>query len=248
MTPPNLLTLEVQPRHRRGDAQERSRRSSGNGPVVFDYYEITSASESNAADYNNNGKVDAADYVIWRKTLNQMVEEGTGADGDGDGMITAADYTLWRHELRSGGFQSGTEPGRLEQPGCTKCRRRGRARCGQCAGDSALEGWDKSGSPSATVLSEAFLNGNSTWDPNESRPLGNIFTPGGSQNLVLRFREPNRPGFLRAGLVTYVGGSGSGLGSGAAVPEPQSFILALIPGISALALRSPRRPETSRLM
>jgi hypothetical protein len=175
-----------------------------------------------------------------------MVEEGTGADGDGDGMITAADYALWRMNFDATGSDPALNPTGWNSLDAQNIDAVDGPDPGTAAGDSALEGWDRSGSPSNTVLSEAFLNGNSTWDPNESRPLGNIFTLGGSQNLVLRFREPNRPGFLRTGLVTYVGGSGSGLGSGAAVPEPHSIILALIPGVSALAVRLPRRAEKSR--
>jgi hypothetical protein len=46
-------------------------------------------------DYNRNGRVDTADFVVWRKTDGQM---GTGlvADGNGDGKVDAADYNLWR--------------------------------------------------------------------------------------------------------------------------------------------------------
>jgi hypothetical protein len=48
-------------------------------------------------DYNMNGKVDAADYVIWRKTLNlPAVPAGSGADGDADGTIDAGDFDFWR--------------------------------------------------------------------------------------------------------------------------------------------------------
>ncbi len=48
-----------------------------------------------AGDYNRNGMVDAADYVVWRKTLGQA---GTGlaADGNGNDAIDAGDYTFWR--------------------------------------------------------------------------------------------------------------------------------------------------------
>jgi hypothetical protein len=48
-----------------------------------------------AGDYNRNGDVDAADYVVWRDTLGQM---GTGlaADGDGSGEIDASDYSVWK--------------------------------------------------------------------------------------------------------------------------------------------------------
>ncbi len=51
------------------------------------------------ADYNHNGIVDAADYVVWRKMMNQTVTSHTGADGDGDGHITMADFTYWRNHL-----------------------------------------------------------------------------------------------------------------------------------------------------
>jgi hypothetical protein len=48
-----------------------------------------------AGDYNHNGVVDAADYVVWRR---QVGQSGTGlaADGDGDGAIDIDDYQLWR--------------------------------------------------------------------------------------------------------------------------------------------------------
>ena len=48
-------------------------------------------------DYNLDGMVDAADYVLWRKTLSTTgVPAFSGADGDGDGDITQADYGVWR--------------------------------------------------------------------------------------------------------------------------------------------------------
>ena len=47
-------------------------------------------------DYNADGTTDAADYVIWRKTLGMTVTIFTGADGDGDGMIDQDDYVVWR--------------------------------------------------------------------------------------------------------------------------------------------------------
>ncbi len=46
-------------------------------------------------DYNGNGKVDAADFVVWRRTLNQT-GPGLAADGNGDRVVDAADYDFWR--------------------------------------------------------------------------------------------------------------------------------------------------------
>jgi hypothetical protein len=63
-------------------------------------------------DYNNNGKVDAADYVVWRKTLNQpAVPQGSGADGDADGTVDPGDYDFWR--ARFGNTVAGAGGGAL---------------------------------------------------------------------------------------------------------------------------------------
>jgi rhamnogalacturonan endolyase len=45
-------------------------------------------------DYNSDGKVDAADYVVWRKAENSAT--GLRADGNKDGVVDQADYALWR--------------------------------------------------------------------------------------------------------------------------------------------------------
>jgi hypothetical protein len=68
--------------------------STNQGIQAFTF--TLSASASVAGDYNHNGVVDAADYVLWRDTLNQSIAAGTGADGDGDGVVTQADYGFWR--------------------------------------------------------------------------------------------------------------------------------------------------------
>jgi hypothetical protein len=48
-----------------------------------------------AGDFNINGFVDAADYVVWRN-LNGEEGSALAADGNGDGVVNAADYGLWR--------------------------------------------------------------------------------------------------------------------------------------------------------
>ncbi|HEX2474331.1 MAG TPA: dockerin type I domain-containing protein, partial [Lacipirellulaceae bacterium] len=45
-------------------------------------------------DYNRNGAVDAADYVVWRKTVGSATE--LRADGNGDGAVDVQDYNLWK--------------------------------------------------------------------------------------------------------------------------------------------------------
>jgi hypothetical protein len=44
-------------------------------------------------DYNSDGTVDAADYVVWRKTIGTMILD---ADGDGDGVVDSDDFLIWR--------------------------------------------------------------------------------------------------------------------------------------------------------
>jgi hypothetical protein len=46
-------------------------------------------------DYNGNGVVDAADYVVWRKTLGQSGQR-LAADGNGNGQIDSGDYDFWK--------------------------------------------------------------------------------------------------------------------------------------------------------
>jgi GEVED domain/FG-GAP-like repeat/Cadherin domain/FG-GAP repeat len=47
-------------------------------------------------DYNLNGIVDTADFVLWRRAENTMIVPFNGADGDGDGIVDQNDYLVWR--------------------------------------------------------------------------------------------------------------------------------------------------------
>jgi hypothetical protein len=49
-------------------------------------------------DYNHDGAVNAADYVVWRKSLGQT-GLGLAADGDFNNQVDAADYDVWRGQL-----------------------------------------------------------------------------------------------------------------------------------------------------
>jgi hypothetical protein len=55
-------------------------------------------------DYNLNGAVDAADYVVWRDMLGQTGSSLAG-DGNGDGTVNDQDFALWRAN-----FGLGTPP------------------------------------------------------------------------------------------------------------------------------------------
>jgi hypothetical protein len=62
--------------------------------------------EKSLGDFNRDGAIDAADYVLWRKTLGQM-RAGLPADGDNNGQIDGGDYDVWRaHFGQAGGTAS----------------------------------------------------------------------------------------------------------------------------------------------
>jgi hypothetical protein len=67
-------------------------------------------------DYNRDGIVDAADFVVWKKMFDQTVPRYTSADGDGDGSVDEDDYAVWLDnfgrtaEVGSGGSASASAP------------------------------------------------------------------------------------------------------------------------------------------
>jgi hypothetical protein len=54
-------------------------------------------SQSLVGDYNLDGTVDAADYVVWRSTQGSTTD--LRADGNGDGRVDQADHDLWKAHL-----------------------------------------------------------------------------------------------------------------------------------------------------
>ncbi|HEX5472071.1 MAG TPA: hypothetical protein VFW73_09300, partial [Lacipirellulaceae bacterium] len=64
---------------------------------------ITNPVQGLKGDYNSDGKVDAADYVLWRKG-GPLANEG-----DNPGTVDSGDYTYWRAHFgeSSGSFPSG---------------------------------------------------------------------------------------------------------------------------------------------
>jgi hypothetical protein len=66
--------------------------------VTFD---ITEAPPTVPGDYNGNGTVDAADYVLWRKG-------DLAADSNGDTVVDQADYNFWRASFGNGAPGSGS--------------------------------------------------------------------------------------------------------------------------------------------
>jgi predicted outer membrane repeat protein len=59
--------------------------------------EMSATGPALLGDYNLNLAVDAADYVLWRKTNGTSVTPAySGADGDGNSVVNSDDYTFWR--------------------------------------------------------------------------------------------------------------------------------------------------------
>ncbi len=69
-------------------------------------------------DYNRNGMVEAADYVVWRKTLGQVGMD-LAADGNGNDEIDAGDYDVWLAHFGESIAGSGTTGGGAAADGQT---------------------------------------------------------------------------------------------------------------------------------
>jgi hypothetical protein len=68
----------------------------GGARIDIGAFELQTATPVQFGDYNGNGVVDGADYVMWRNTLGTNVSPFTGADGNGDGVVGQGDYNVWR--------------------------------------------------------------------------------------------------------------------------------------------------------
>jgi T5SS/PEP-CTERM-associated repeat protein len=66
-------------------------------------------------DYNQNGRVDAADYVLWRNTLSQA-GVGLAADGNGNGQIDSGDYNIWRAHFGQSAGNGALTGGSVPEP------------------------------------------------------------------------------------------------------------------------------------
>jgi hypothetical protein len=68
-------------------------RSFVNVPIDDGLTRIGDVLATSVADYNRDGVVDAADYIVWRNASGSTTN--LAADGDGNGAIEANDYQVW---------------------------------------------------------------------------------------------------------------------------------------------------------
>ncbi|WP_428304067.1 choice-of-anchor Q domain-containing protein [Lacipirellula sp.] len=58
------------------------------------------AVEVASGDFNNDGRVDGADFLAWQRQYGSTATpSGSGADGDGTGSIDGADLNVWREQF-----------------------------------------------------------------------------------------------------------------------------------------------------
>lgn len=73
----------------------------------FKTYVITAEPEGLPGDFNDDGAVDAADYVVWRKSLDDPSEDALNGNGDGMNGVDIGDYNLWSQQFGAAGGGSG---------------------------------------------------------------------------------------------------------------------------------------------
>jgi hypothetical protein len=80
--------------------------------------QVLSIVERQPGDFNGDGRIEADDYVVWRRTMGQMVVHGTGADANGDAFVDDADYAIWKAGFGAVGMVtgSGTQARAASQP------------------------------------------------------------------------------------------------------------------------------------
>lgn len=71
-----------------------------------EHYDMLFAPAKLPGDYNGDGHVDAADFVVWRDTHGQT-GANPPADGDGNGAVETNDYAIWRANFGAGDLPAG---------------------------------------------------------------------------------------------------------------------------------------------
>jgi hypothetical protein len=82
----------------------------GGDLVVVSHAFIVENDVELAGDYNLDGRVNTADYIVWRRSREAgVIGANLAADGYNDGVIDHDDYIVWRQnfgDVLGGGAQS----------------------------------------------------------------------------------------------------------------------------------------------
>jgi hypothetical protein len=199
----------------------------------IDEYKINAPGGA-TGDYNNNGVVDAADYVLWRK--------GGTLQNDPTPGVQPADYGVWRANFGSSGNA-------LNTSSWTSLQDQNLA--GFPAGNGTGNGWEEDGGSRGSVLSESYLTGNSAVISGSTVTLGAAFNVGSPHNLEFRYSvvpdnglgQFTGPGTLVRGFVRYVT---LGAGTSTSIPEPASVIFVGI-GLVTLGVGGRTTARTRKL-
>ena len=99
--------------------------SGNNAPTpVYDYnqmmYRLDLATIPSltrlGGDYDEDGDVDGADFLVWQQTLGTAVPSGPGADGDGNGRVDSFDLAPWRLRFCATGGLAANNAGGMAIP------------------------------------------------------------------------------------------------------------------------------------
>lgn len=74
----------------------------------FQYAQVTSSSPN--ADFDANGVVDGADFLVWQRGFGSPGATKANGDANGDQLVNAADLAVWRGEFGGSGAST---PGQL---------------------------------------------------------------------------------------------------------------------------------------
>jgi hypothetical protein len=94
------LTDDALPYDQRGAPFGRVFDGNSDSVTRIDIGAYESQPDGTLGDYNRDGGVNAADYVMWRKLFGTSVAPPfVGADGDGDSSIDPGDYDVWEENF-----------------------------------------------------------------------------------------------------------------------------------------------------
>jgi hypothetical protein len=91
------------------------------GSIIGGVEFVAAAVTPLVGDYNGNGRVDAADYTVWRNTLGSTTDLRANGDNTGmsQGKIDEADYLAWKSNFGAGGNGAGGAAIVLNSPATT---------------------------------------------------------------------------------------------------------------------------------